>query len=83
VDGSGDVVVVVTDANGQVWNLPVNAAGNFYFEDNPDAIALPFHAKVTRAGKERVMMGAQSTGNCNGCHTEAGANGAPGRIVQP
>jgi hypothetical protein len=83
VNGSGKVVVMVTDASNKVWNLPVNAAGNFYQAGSPGSIALPFHARVTRAGKERVMMGAQSSGDCNGCHTEAGHNGAPGRIVQP
>jgi hypothetical protein len=83
VNGSNQVTVVVTDANGTVWNLPVNAAGNFYQQGSPGSIAFPIHAKVTRGKKERDMLGAQSIANCNECHTQAGANGAPGRIVEP
>jgi hypothetical protein len=83
VNGSNQVTVVVTDAKGKVWNLPVNSAGNFYQPGSAGSVAFPIHAKVTRAGKERDMFGAQSTGDCNGCHTQAGANGAPGRIVEP
>ena len=29
------------------------------------------------------MVAAQSNGSCNGCHTQNGANGAPGRITLP
>jgi predicted CXXCH cytochrome family protein len=25
----------------------------------------------------------QTTGDCNSCHTQSGANGAPGRILLP
>ena len=48
-----------------------------------DELELPFRAKVVFAGKERSMGTAQSTGDCNSCHTATGANGAPGRIVLP
>ena len=34
-------------------------------------------------GAERQMMGEQSVGSCNSCHTAGGANGAPGRILLP
>jgi len=30
-----------------------------------------------------AMSALQTTGDCNGCHTEAGASGAPGRIQLP
>jgi predicted CXXCH cytochrome family protein len=29
------------------------------------------------------MNGTVNSGDCNGCHTVAGANGAPGRILAP
>jgi hypothetical protein len=29
------------------------------------------------------MTAEQTSGDCNGCHTPAGADGAPGRIVFP
>ena len=77
---SAGIQVVVTDATGRVLTLPVNTVGNFF---TTAAVTFPFHAKVVRGTVERVMTAAQSTGNCNGCHTEVGANGAPGRIVAP
>jgi mono/diheme cytochrome c family protein len=72
--------IVITDANGMVLTLPVNSAGNFY---TGTTIAGPFHAKLVYAGGERDMLEAQSSGNCNLCHTPAGDNGAPGRIMLP
>jgi len=74
------IQVVVTDAAGRVLTLPVNTAGNF---STTAAVTFPFHAKVVRGGVERLMTAAQSSGNCNNCHTQAGANGAPGRIMAP
>jgi predicted CXXCH cytochrome family protein len=29
------------------------------------------------------MVGKVTSGDCNSCHTTAGANGAPGRILVP
>lgn len=75
-----DTTVVITDANGKVTSLQVNAVGNFYA---PGPITLPFNAKVVKNGQERAMSAMQTTGNCNSCHTETGANAAPGRIVSP
>jgi hypothetical protein len=72
--------VVITDANNNVLTLTVNSAGNFY---TTAQVALPFHAKVVHNGAERAMIAAQSSGDCNSCHTESGANGAPGRIMLP
>jgi hypothetical protein len=72
--------IVITDANGKVSKIAVNSVGNFYLQT---AIALPFHAKVVVGTKERAMVAAQKDGDCNSCHTEKGANAAPGRIVLP
>jgi hypothetical protein len=79
VTGS-NLSVVITDANGNVQTLAVNASGNFY---STKAVVFPFHAKVLSKTAERDMVAAQSTGDCNYCHTPMGLNGAPGRIMSP
>jgi hypothetical protein len=79
VTGS-NLSVVITDANGTVQTLAVNASGNFY---STKTVAFPFHAKVISKTAERDMVAAQSTGDCNYCHTPMGFNGAPGRIMSP
>jgi hypothetical protein len=43
----------------------------------------PYKAKVTYMGRERAMVAAQTSGDCNSCHTQNGANSAPGRILLP
>jgi cytochrome c5 len=43
----------------------------------------PFHAKVVSGATQRAMMGSVTSGDCNACHTSAGINGAPGRILAP
>lgn len=80
-DVSG-ATVVITGADGKVFNLPVNSAGNFY---TLQKIAFPYSAKVVKAGKERPMATKQSNGDCNSCHTQDGAGDpkAPGRIILP
>ena len=40
-------------------------------------------ATIVVTGAERMMGVAQTLGDCNSCHTQDGANGAPGRIVLP
>ena len=76
------VDVVITDANGTIYTLTSNAAGNFFLPSTP-GIALPYTAVVAQGEATRVMSAPQTNGDCNTCHTEAGANGAPGRIVAP
>jgi len=78
---AGALTVVVTDANGKVTNLTVNGAGNFHSKET--RIPAPFTVKVTDGTKVRPMIGSLTAGDCNSCHTEKGANGAPGRIVAP
>jgi hypothetical protein len=81
VDGlATDVVVIISDASGREIGLYPNTAGNFY---TSIAIAPPFHARVVANGKVRAMVAAQTDGSCNNCHTQAGANGAPGRVTLP
>ena len=81
VNGSTGAKVVVTGSNGTVVTLTPNSAGNFY---SSTTLPPPYKAKVvSSAGIERVMSGTASTGDCNSCHTQNGANSAPGRITLP
>jgi hypothetical protein len=79
VTGS-DLSVVITDANGTMQTLAVDAAGNFY---STKTVVMPFHAKVISKTAERDMLATQSSGDCNLCHSSTGLNGAPGRIMAP
>jgi hypothetical protein len=76
--------VVVTDAMKRQVTMQVNAAGNF---DAPSAgrLKAPFTVVVNDATnkKSRAMVGRVTSGDCNSCHTVAGANGAPGRVMAP
>jgi hypothetical protein len=73
--------VVVTDANGASYTIAVGASGNFSLSTS---IPLPYKAKVLGAGGGvRTMAAAQTNGDCNVCHTENGASGAPGRVFAP
>jgi hypothetical protein len=80
--------VVVTDSRGNTAAIPVNAAGNFsvgQLRDAKDekAFRAPFSVRVTDGTTTRAMTGKLTSGDCNSCHTAAGANGAPGRILAP
>ena len=76
--------VEITDANDEVTQLEVNEGGNFLWDSAfLGDVAFPITARVVRGDQERVMLSSQMDGNCNDCHTEDGANGAPGRIVAP
>jgi hypothetical protein len=87
VSNTAGAQVVITEANGTAHTLNVNAAGNFYLESA--TFAYPYQAKVVYQGRERVMVEAQKSGDCNECHTEAGTHtdagtqNAPGRIFLP
>jgi hypothetical protein len=73
--------VVVAGSNGNSVTLTPNSAGNF---SSSTSLPGPYKAKVINgAGLERVMSSTASTGDCNSCHTQNGANGAPGRITLP
>jgi len=79
-NGATSGTVEVTDAVGKVTTLALNGAGNFY---SSVAIQFPIHVAVVANGNRRAMAGAPPTGDCNTCHTETGANMAPGRIALP
>jgi hypothetical protein len=76
-------VVEITDKNGAVISLKVNSVGNFSRKTSVGAVAMPYTAKIKYNGVERVMVAPQTTGDCNSCHTQAGTQNAPGRILLP
>ena len=81
-NGRSGITVEITDANGDVFEAQTNSAGNFYLNPFQASIALPYTARILVNGTEtNAMAGAQSDGACNHCHTEDGAQSAPGRIV--
>lgn len=79
-NGTKSITVELTGADGKVYTTTTNSAGNFYFNQN---IATPYTARVISGQLSRKMFAEQTDGDCNGCHTAKGANGAPGRIVEP
>ena len=79
-DGVGGATVVISDAAGKTYTLQPDSVGNF---STTAAVTMPIHAKVVRGQSERAMAGAQTTGDCNSCHTPAGTKNAPGRIMTP
>ena len=81
-NGAEGAMVEIKGADGKVITLTTNAAGNFYSE-SMSALSTPYTAKILKGGKERAMTASQTVGDCNTCHTAAGANGAPGRILLP
>ena len=79
-NGTNGARVVIVDAANRTVTLTPNAAGNFTYSG---AITTPYTAKVTYQGRERIMPVAQTSGDCNTCHTQNGTSGAPGRITLP
>ncbi|NVB82900.1 MAG: hypothetical protein HOV81_31270 [Kofleriaceae bacterium] len=77
--------VEIIDRNGVVaLTLPVRPRGNFMSNSFNANVTLPFTARVVSpTGDVMQMTTPQMSGDCNGCHTEQGANGAPGRILLP
>ena len=85
VDVTG-ATVVITDKNGTDFPLPVNSVGNFYHDDALGFLAFagPLTTRVEYNGKVRKMLTPlTTTGDCNACHTVAGTQSAPGRIMLP
>ncbi len=79
------VVIEITTADARVIKLAVNSSGNFMYDVEEDGgpLMYPITAKVVQGDRQRPMLTPQVTGDCNGCHTEVGTGGAPGRIVLP
>jgi hypothetical protein len=82
--GSAGAVVKVVDAAGTAQSFTVNGVGNFSGGGNSGSWPVfPITATVNFQGRTRTMSTAVSSGDCNSCHTQNGANGAPGRIKLP
>ncbi len=81
--GVTGVEVEVVDDSGATHTLDVNSSGNFY-EQNPLAPwPSPWKVSVVRGSARRSMVAPVLNGDCNSCHTAAGANSAQGRIIGP
>ena len=80
------VVVDIIGSDGGVLTLtPRSPSGNFYSASlSAGTIGLPYTARVRDSmGRTRTMTTPQTNGDCNVCHTEQGAQGAPGRVTWP
>ena len=71
---------MITDADGQVLTLIPNSVGNFFVTT---AIKPPYLASVTYQGRERAMLAAQTSGDCNVCHGQDTTATSPGRVTVP
>lgn len=82
--GAANVTVTITEANGTPHQLTTNYTGNFYIKksDVPN-FQFPYTVTLSANGQTRSMAASQTTGACNSCHTQTGAQGAPGRILSP
>lgn len=77
---ANDAVVVIKAANGYKLALTINAAGNFFTQT---ALPKPYTVEIRYQGRTRLKQQPQTSGDCNGCHSELGSNGASGRITLP
>lgn len=79
---TGTVTVEILDANDAVVEvIPVSPlSGNFASARTGAAISYRARVKVDGTVKSE-MSSLQTNGDCNACHTEQGANGAPGRVT--
>jgi hypothetical protein len=80
-NGVEDIVVEITDADGAVWTDTTNSAGNFSMRE--DGMVFPVRARVIDGDVVREMSAEIETGACASCHTQDGADGAPGRVMAP
>jgi hypothetical protein len=81
--GVSDVKVQIVDANNQTHTLDVNSSGNFLVNSPLSLYPSPWTVAVTRGSASRPMISKVTSGDCNSCHTVAGTNSAPGRIIAP
>ncbi len=79
----GGRIEILNEAGEVVLTLRPNAAGNFSSKSREPGFPLPYRARVVLGEREATMQTLQYSGDCNLCHTEQGAQGAPGRIVWP
>lgn len=76
--------VEILDGSGAVQKtLSIDEVGNFMSSGSSAGFTLPYTARVKNGALVNTMSSPQTDGDCNGCHTVTGANGAPGRILIP
>jgi mono/diheme cytochrome c family protein len=83
--GIAGVTVAITGADGMRVELQSNENGNFTLAQWPGPNLFPYSAEISRDGVTTKMLTPRQAGenDCNSCHTPAGLNLAPGRIVPP
>ncbi len=75
------VEIVLVDSAGTEHTTTMIPGGNFFFPQNAPP---PYRRiRVRYQGREQFMGPPAEHGDCNLCHTQTGAVGAPGRIVLP
>jgi len=85
-----DGQIELLDHSGAVtMTFVADANGNFTSSTVPANVPLPYTARLRANGLARSMVGEQTSGDCNGCHTEQGGTTtvgmplAPGRLLWP
>jgi hypothetical protein len=78
--GNAGARIVIIGADGKTLTLTPNGVGNF---SSKMAVTTPYQAKVIYQGRERLMLTAQTSGDCNSCHGQSASTMAPGRITVP
>lgn len=73
--GLEGVTVRVTDADGQLFELTTNRAGNFFVEGNPDDFAKPFTVQLEMDGAKPQMSTGPLYGGCGRCHNPSATDG--------
>ncbi len=91
--GTVEIEIIGADGTPITTMRARNGSGNFFSDGEAPMsdrlilsnapLSLPYTAKVRANGTVREMRTPQMSGDCNLCHTERGAQLAPGRIVTP
>ena len=79
----GARVEILDDAGQVTLTLNPDAVGNFESLNTLAGVPVPYTARLIANGLARAMTTPQTSGDCNGCHTEQGAHVAPGTIDPP
>jgi hypothetical protein len=69
--GLEGVTVRIEDADGQLFELVTNRAGNFFVEGNPSDFKKPFQVKLQMGNIEPQMTTHPQYGGCAHCHDPA------------
>lgn len=78
---SGLAVEILDSTNVVRRTFPISSYGDGNFYGGSVGTPSPYRARVVQNGVVKSeMVGLQTNGDCNVCHTAQGAQGAPGRI---